>query len=206
MTLAVICSVYFLWMLPKISEPFGILLDIYYDFITNLAKSNIGKHYKFLLPFISSLFLFILIGNLIGFIPPFFTYTSHFAVNACLSSMVIFGTLIISIVRNGFETIRLFFPSGVPILLFPLLFPIEFILFFAKILTLAVRLTINISVGHIISKVFLGIAETFGILGSLFGLIYIPVLGLEICTSCLQAYIFVIISCITLKDAVESHH
>ena len=112
----------------------------------------------------------------------------------------------IGIYRNGVEFLHLFAPKSVPIILLPLLTPIEIILFFVRIISLSMRLCINMCVGHMILKIFLILAKQFGVAGPMVGFLYIPFLGMETAVCVLQAYIFTLLSCIYLKDAVELHH
>lgn len=206
MLMTCICVLYFLWILPRVSRSFRILADVYYEFIDGIASRTIGENYEFLLPFISSIFLFILFGNLIGLIPGFFTFTSHVSTNVVLSGTVLLSVICVAAVRHGIKFVKLFCPSGIPIWLIPLLTPIELISFFMRAFSLAIRLCINMCVGHMMLKVFLLLAARFGVFGPAIGLIYVPFLALEFGIAFLQAYIFTILSCVYLKDAVELQH
>lgn len=191
---------------PKIFPEGVVLVETYFNFIEGLARQTIGNNYEPLIPFISSIFLFIFFGNLVGLIPGFFTFTSHIIPNIFLSSLVILVVLTVGFIRQGLSFFQIFCPPSVPLPLVPLLVPVELITFFMRIVTLSMRLCINMCVGHMIIKIFLMLAERFGIVGPMIGLIHVPFLGLEVCTSILQAYIFTILSCIYLKDAIVSHH
>lgn len=193
-----------LW--PRISSTFHTLQEIYFDFIEGMARQTIGHDYEFLMPFISTIFLFLLFGNLFGLVPGCFTFTSHILPNAIIAGLVILVVLLLGFYRQGISFVQLFCPPSVPIALIPLLAPIEIITFSMRIVSLSMRLCINMCVGHMIIKIFLMLAENFGIIGPFVGLLYIPFLAMELSVAILQAYIFTILSCIYLKDAVELHH
>ena len=205
MAVSTVCIAYFLWVLPHVSNTFRVLADLYYDFIDDLASKAIGHGYEFLVPFISTVFLFILFSNWIGLIPGFFTPTSHMSTNVVISGTVILGVLLLAMFRHGARFIRLFVPSGVPFWLVPLITPIEIASFAIRIFSLAIRLCINMCVGHIMFKVFLMLAAKLGIFGAGIGVVYIPFFALELCVGVLQAYIFTILTCVYLRDAVELH-
>jgi F-type H+-transporting ATPase subunit a len=194
-------QVFLVW--PQISKTASGLVELYFEFIEGLANQTIGQGHRFLVPFISGLFSFILFGNLIGLVPGCFTFTSHLVPNAVLASIVILAVLLIGLIRNGVSFLQLFCPSSVPLLLIPLITPIELITFFVRIPALAMRLCINMAVGHMLIEIFALLAAQ---LGPVVGLLHIPCLALECVTAVLQAYIFTMLSCIYLKDAVQFHH
>lgn len=192
-----------LCILPAYNKFFRKILQIYTDFIANMVESNIG-HAKFLEPMISSIFLMILSANITGLLPHATTFTSYIIVNLCLSAFVILLVLILGVCLHGLKFIvKLFLPDGMPIALAPLLITIELLTFVLRIPILAGRLAINLTIGHIILSIVIMLAENFGVF---VGLLYIPMFGLEIFTGCIQAYIFSLLSCIYLKDALKSGH
>jgi F-type H+-transporting ATPase subunit a len=206
MLMTCVLTSYVFYILPRASKKFQILHEIYCNFITDLCASTIKHHYEKLVPFVSSIFLFILFGNLLGLIPGFFTFTSHMTSNLIISSVVVCMVLGLAIVKNGIKFVQLFAPSGVPAWVLPLIIPIELISFFMRILSLAIRLCINMCVGHITLKILLILATKFGPAGPMIGLIYIPFFLLEVGIAFLQAYIFTILTCVYLKDGVNLDH
>lgn len=191
-------------ILPNRKQAFA---EVLYNFIKNLVTSNINheKHNKFL-PLIFSLFFFIFFANAFGLMPYAFTITSHIAVTASLACIVFILSIVISIVQNGpigFFTALV--PSGVPKALAPLMLIIEFFTYLARPLTLAVRLAVNMVAGHTMMKVvagFVAMMGTFGIVPILFNT---ALTGFEFFVAGLQAYIFSMLSCIYINDAL-SHH
>lgn len=207
MAMSCLLTLYVFYILPRASKRFDILSEMYYDFISDHFCASIIKHdYEFLVPFVSSVFLFILFGNLIGLIPGFFTFTSHLTSNLIISGTVVFGVLLLAIFRHGLKFVQLFAPAGIPLWIMPLVVPIELLSFLIRIFSLAVRLCINMCVGHITLKILLTLATKFGPVGPAMGIIYIPFFFLEIFIACLQAYIFTILTCVYLKDAVHLEH
>ena len=196
----------FLAFWSKFSDKIKLLRELYFQFIEGLMLQGLGHVHEFMVPLISSIFLFLLFGNLFGLIPGMFTFTSHLLPNAIIASIVIFGVIIIGFARNGVEFLHIFAPKSVPLVLLPIITPIELITFFMRIVSLSMRLCINMCVGHMILKIFLNLSLKFGPCGPLIGILYIPFLAMETAVCVLQAYIFTLLSCIYLKDAVESTH
>ncbi len=201
-----LCAVIVIFcILPEHSRIFKKILQIYTDFIANMVHTYIGHHdTDFLQPLISSIFLMILFGNLIGLFPHATTFTSYIIVNLCLSSFIISTVIAIGTYFHGATFIlKLLIPSGVPLFLAPLFFIIEALTFFIRIPVLAGRLAINLVVGHIILLILIMLTKQFGIFVSL---LYIPMFLMELFTACIQAFIFTLLSCVYLKDAVHSNH
>ena len=177
-----------------------------YEFIRNLMIENIGKEGLKYFPFIFSLFLFIVAGNLLGLFPYSFTFTSHIAAVGTLSLLALVLNICIGIKRQKWTYLRTFFPSGVPLLMAPLIVPIEIISLLSKPLSLTIRLVANMTVGHIILKIIAGFIISLGLLFGGVPLIFTVVLvAFEIFIGILQAYIYTILSCIYLGDALHSH-
>lgn len=187
--------------------------ELLYNFIAKMVRDTIGPKGARYFPFIFTLFLFILMGNMLGLVPFSFTYTSHLAVTGALALLVFFMVIIFGLYNHGFKFFTLFLPAGVPLLLKPIIIFIEIISFFAKPITLSVRLFANMMAGHLILKVVAGFAvsaASMGALGVAVGLLpaFVNVLMLmfELLVAGIQAYVFAILSCVYLKDTVELHH
>lgn len=181
------------------------LAEIFYEFVANMIRDNVGSEGRRYFPFIFSLFMFVLFGNLLGMIPLTFTYTSHIIVTFALAAVVFIGVTIIGFYRHGFHFLRMFFPHGAPILTAPILIPIEVISYLSRPFSLAVRLFANMTVGHIILKVIGGFVVALGVAGIVPLAFLAGVTVLEFGIACLQAYVFTILSCIYLNDAIHMH-
>lgn len=182
------------------------ILDIYSDFIKNLVIQNAGRGAVFAIPFISSIFLFILLSNLLGLIPNMFTSTSHFTVNLTISLCAILYIIYNGLSLHGLRFLQVFCPSGIPLFIKPLMIVIEIFSFCIRPISLAIRLTANMFVGHVVMKVLLYVSIELGKFGCLLWPVYIAILFFEFCIALLHAYIFTFLTCIYLKDAIESHH
>jgi F-type H+-transporting ATPase subunit a len=185
-----------------------------YQFIESMIDDNIGHHGHAFFPLIFSIFMIVLLGNVLGMIPGNFTYTSHIIVTASLAVFIFLLVIAIGIIRNGPKWFGIFLPSGVPLWLAPIMVPVEIISFLSRPISLSVRLFANMLAGHVIMHVFAGfcvllagLLAGFGILLSLAPLgINVALTGLELLVACLQAYVFAVMSCIYLRDAVDVHH
>jgi F-type H+-transporting ATPase subunit a len=149
--------------------------------------------------------MFVLFGNLLGMIPLTFTYTSHIIVTFALAAIVFLGVTVIGFARHGLHFFRFFFPEGAPILTAPILIPIEVISYLSRPFSLAVRLFANMTVGHIILKVIGGFVVALGVFGVVPLAFLAGVTVLEFGIAILQAYVFAILSCIYLHDAIHMH-
>lgn len=189
------------------------LTETVYSTISNMVDSVSGPKARPYFPFIFSLFIFILFGNIIGMIPGTFTITSQLIVNFALAALVFFVVTITGFVRHGFHFLHLFVPSGTPLPLVPILFVIEMFSFCVRPFSLSIRLFANMLAGHILLKVFAGLAiMLIGGLGAMgYGVAILPVLmnvfivGFEFFVAALQAYIFAILASVYLRDALEMH-
>jgi F-type H+-transporting ATPase subunit a len=196
------------------------LAEMTYEFIANMIRDNVGTDGKKYFPFIFSLFMFILFCNLLGMIPYTFTVTSHIIVTFALALVVFIGVTMIGFARHGTHYLRLFVPAGVPLPLLFLLVPIEVLSYLIRPVSLSVRLFANMTAGHTMLKVFGGFVVTLlgliggsiglasiGVVGSILALAFtIALTGLEVGIALLQAYVFTILTCIYLNDAVHMHH
>jgi F-type H+-transporting ATPase subunit a len=161
-------------------------------------------------PFIFSLFIFILTLNMMGMIPiPYysFTVTSHIIVTFALALMVFLFVLIVGFARNGIGFLKLFVPSGVPVAMLPLITVLEVFSFLIRPISLSVRLFANMMAGHMMLKVFAAFVVGLGILGGWAPLLFmVAFTGLEILVAFLQAFVFTVLTCIYLNDALHMHH
>lgn len=186
--------------------------EMMYEFVYSMSVDTIGPEGKRFFPFIFALFLFILFGNLIGVFPYFYTFTSQIAVTLALTLVVMIMTTLVGIWIHGFHWFGYFVPQGVPKALLPLLVPIEVLSYLSRIISLSVRLFANMMAGHAMLEVFgafVVILGTLGVLGwvpAAFALgVNVLLIGFEILVAALQAYVFAILSCIYLHDAVHLH-
>lgn len=184
---------------------FQSLAEVFYEFVGGMLKDNVGVEGRKYFPFIFSLFMFVLMGNLLGMLPYSFTYTSHIVVTFALALVVFVGVTIIGFARHGTHFFGMFFPHGAPILTAPILIPIELISYFSRPFSLAVRLFANMTVGHIMLKVLALFVVMMGVAGVVPFLFVIGITVLELGIALLQAYVFTILSCIYLHDAVHMH-
>ncbi len=187
--------------------------ELLYEFVARMVRDNIGSKGRKFFPFIFTLFVFILIGNLMGLLPYSFTYTSHLAVTGALALTVFFAVIIFGFINHGTKFLGMFVPSGVPWWILPVIVPIELVSFFVRPITLSLRLFANMMAGHIMLKIIAGFAvaasgmASWGFLVG-FAPAFVSVLMLlfELLVAFIQAYVFAILSCVYLKDAVDLHH
>ncbi|QEK38021.1 F0F1 ATP synthase subunit A [Candidatus Cytomitobacter indipagum] len=179
--------------------------EIIYNFISNLTRQYLKDESDKYIPFFMALFIFIAMGNLFGLLPKSFTFTSHLISTFSLAMFVFALSVFAGFKKHGLKLFSLFAPRGVPKLMLPLVFLIEFSLFFVKPFVMALRLCVNMIAGHIILKVVLHYSTT------LFLIKFIPIFGysamllFECAVAIFQAYIFVLLSCISLKDVLYLH-
>ncbi len=181
------------------------MVELTYEFVADMVKDTVGNEGKQYFPFIFSLFIFILFCNLLGLIPMAFTVTSHIIVAFALAMVVFLGITIIGIARHGFGFLRLFMPDGVPILLAPIIIPIEVVSYLSRPISLSVRLSANMMAGHILLKVVAGFVGVMGLFGFVPMLVLIGFTGFEFFVALLQAYIFTMLTCVYLNDAIHLH-
>lgn len=180
--------------------------ELSYNFIQSMVKDNLGDEGKKYFPFIFSLFLFILFGNLWGMIPYSFTFTSHIAVTGALALMVFLLITGIGLMKHGLKFFRLFFPKGVPLAIAPILIPVEIIAYLFRPITLAIRLFANMMAGHMVLKLFGGFTVAMGVYGLLAPLPFLIFFtAFEIFVALLQAYVFTMLTCIYLHDTLHLH-
>jgi len=188
------------------------LTESAYEFIHGLVVNQIGEEGKRFFPFVFSLFMFVLVGNLLGLLPYAFTFTSHIAVTFALAAIVFILITVVALVLHGTKFFGYFFPEGAPKALAPLIVPIELISYLSRPISLSVRLFANMVAGHVMLKVFatfvvlMGGAGAIGLAGAVLPLaINVALVGFELLVAFLQAYVFAILTCIYLHDAVHLH-
>lgn len=179
--------------------------EVLYEFIGQLIKDNVGSAGKPYFPFIFSLFVFFLLGNLLGLVPYSFTFTSHLAVTLGMAVFIFLATTVIGFAKHGLHFFSLFLPGGAPIFLAPLLVPIEVLSYFMRPLSLALRLFANMTAGHTLMKVFAGFVAMMGVFGVVPLIFVVGLFGLETLVAFLQAFVYTILTCIYLNDALHLH-
>ena len=204
-----IISVFFIGTKRKTIVPTKIqlLTELSYTFVSKMISDTAGSKAKPYFPFIFSLFMFVLFCNMLGMLPYSFTVTSHIIVTFALAAIIFIGVTIIGFVNHGVGYLKLFIPSGVPVVLLPLIVIIEIISYLARPVSLSVRLFANMMAGHTMLKVFGGFVISLGIIGGWLPLSFtVALIGLEVLIAFLQAYVFAILTCIYLNDALNLNH
>jgi F-type H+-transporting ATPase subunit a len=189
------------------------LVEIFYEFIRGMCVDTIGAEGMRFFPLVFTLFTFILLGNLIGLFPYFFAFTSHIAVTLTLALFVFVFSTGVGFYTHGFRFLKFFVPEGVPAWLLPLLVPIEIISYLSRPVSLSVRLFANMTAGHVMWEVFAGfmllLTGSLGIVGIVASIIplglNVALVALELLVAGLQAYVFAILTCLYLHDAVHMH-
>jgi F-type H+-transporting ATPase subunit a len=184
-----------------------------YEFIHELVVGQVGQEGRRFFPFVFSLFMFVLFGNLLGLLPYAFTFTSHIAVTFALAALVFILVTVVAVAIHGTHFFSYFFPEGAPKLLAPLIIPIEVISYLSRPVSLSVRLFANMVAGHVMLKVFAtfvvmigSAAGVLGIIGAALPLaVNVALVGFELLVAFLQAYVFAILTSIYLHDAVHLH-
>ena len=184
-----------------------LLSELLYNFISKMISDTAGKKAKPYFPFIFSLFVFILFCNMVGMLPYSFTVTSHIIVTLSFAIFIFIGVTILGFIIHGFKYLKIFVPSGVPVVLLPIISIIEIISYLSRPVSLSVRLFANMMAGHTMLKVFGGFVISLGLVGGWLPLTFsVALTGLEILVAFLQAYVFAILTCIYLNDALNLHH
>ena len=187
--------------------------ELIYEFIAGMVKSSAGTAGMTFFPFVFSLFMFVLVANLLGMFPYFFTVTSQIIVTFALAMLVMLVVTIYGFAKHGLKFFKLFAPSGVPAIMLPIVVPIEIVSFLSRPVSLSVRLFGNILAGHITLKVFTGFVVTMGSLGflgilgaSLPMVMGVALTALEFLVAAVQAYVFAILASMYLNDAIHPSH
>ena len=187
--------------------------ELSYEFVANTIRSTAGEEGMKFFPLVFCLFMFILVSNMIGLIPYAFTVSSHLIVTAALALLVFFTVLIYGFYKNGLHFFNLFVPKGIPVYILPLIVFIEVLSFLSRPISHSVRLFANMLAGHITLKVFAGFVTMLGAMGTIgwagailpLGLT-VALTALELLVAFLQAYVFTILTCIYLNDALHPGH
>lgn len=192
-------------MVPSVTQS---VAEGMYETVAQMIRDNVGSDGKKYFSFVMSLFLFVLFGNLLGMIPGSFTFTSHIAVTFALAGFIFVAVTLIGVFRHGLKFLSFFVPAGVPLPMLVFLVPIEIISYLTRPISLSVRLFANMLVGHVLLKVIGGFALLLGIgaLGAVPVVVaLVAVTTLEMMVAVIQAYVFAILSCIYLNDALNLH-
>lgn len=192
--------------IPTLGQAF---LECLYDTVKGMIITNVGKNGVQYFPFVLTLFIFVLLGNLLGLIPGAFTYTSHIAVTFFLSFFIFTAVTLIGLWKHGFKFFGLFFPSGAPLWTAVILVPIEIVSYLSRPVSLGVRLFANMVVGHVLLKVMAGFVVSLGSLYLISGILplvsVMAITVLEILVAIIQAYVFAILTTVYLNDAINLH-
>lgn len=182
------------------------MAELSYVFIANMVKDNVGSEGRPYFPFIFTIFMFILVGNFWGMMPYSFTFTSHIAVTFAMAFFVFVGVTLIAIAKHKLHFLTFFMPPGVPMVMAPLLVPIEIISYLSRPISLSVRLFANMLAGHTLLKVFAGFIISLGVAAGWLPFVFVVALtGLEFVIAFLQAFVFAILTCLYLNDALHLH-
>jgi F-type H+-transporting ATPase subunit a len=189
------------------------LVELLYEFVHSMCVDTIGEEGLKFFPLVFTIFSFILLGNLIGLFPYFFAFTSHIAVTMALALFVFLFSTGVGFYTHGFRFFKFFVPDGVPGWLLPLLVPIEVISYLSRPVSLSVRLFANMTAGHVMWEVFAGfmllLTASLGVVGAVAAIIplglNVALVALELLVAGLQAYVFAILTCLYLHDAVHMH-
>ncbi len=178
-----------------------------YEVVDNMTHEVLHENARTYFPFVLTLFVFILFANVLGLIPYSFTVTSHIVITLALALVVFIGATIIGFIRNGFGYLKLFVPSGVPALLLPLVVLIEIVSYFIRPMSLSIRLFANMMAGHMMLKVMAGFVVMLGVTAGWLPLAaMVGLMGLELLVAALQAYVFALLTCMYLSDAMHVDH
>ena len=195
-----------------IPDKIQLLGELSYSFVSKMISDTAGSKAKPYFSFIFSLFMFVLFCNMFGMIPYSFTVTSHIIVTLIMALFIFIAVTIIGFIKHGFKYLSIFIPSGVPVVLLPLITVIEIISYLSRPVSLSVRLFANMMSGHILLKVLLGFAWTMVMSGGIMILIHLVpmavvfiLLFLETAVAIIQAYVFTILTCIYLNEALNLH-
>ena len=186
--------------------------EMLYEFISDMVKSNVGSEGRPFFPFVFTLFIFLLFGNMLGLIPYSYTFTSQIVVTFVLAAFIFVGVTLVAVIKHGMHFFTFFVPPGAPKVLIPFLIVIEVISYFVRPVSLSVRLFANMLAGHTMLKVFAGLAVMItgaggvAVAGSILPfLALVGLTGLEVLVAGLQAYVFTILTCMYLNDALHLH-
>jgi F-type H+-transporting ATPase subunit a len=182
------------------------IAEMSYEFIAGMVDENIGHHGgREFFPLVFTIFMFVFFGNTLGLIPYSFTFTSHIIVTFALALFVFLLVTLVALFKHGIRFFTMFFPAGAPIFMAPILVPIEIVSYLSRPVSLSIRLFANMMAGHTMMAVFAGFTITLGIFGFFPIAINVALYALEVIVTALQAYVFTILTCLYLRDAVHLH-
>jgi F-type H+-transporting ATPase subunit a len=185
------------------------VVELMYEFVAGIIRDSAGKEGLRFFPVIFTLFIFILLGNMLGMIPGSFTFTSHIIVTFVMALAVFVGVTVLGFVIHGAHFLKFFVPHGAPKAMIPLLVPIEILSYCVRPISLSVRLFVNMMAGHTMMKVFAAFVVSLGSYFVVPGIaplaITVALYGFEFAVAFLQAYIFTVLTCIYLNDAIHMH-
>lgn len=200
------CSEPYACAMKSLPNRIGVITEMAYSMVTGMVKSAAGSGAERYVPFVFAMYFFIMFCNLLGLVPGVFTVTSQIAITFVMAIFVVTAITIIGFIKHGFGYLRLFLPEGIPWIMAPLVAVIELFAYLARPISLSLRLAINMTAGHIMLKVIAGLGIMAGImLGILPLLLLVAITGFEVFVAVLQAYIFSILSCVYLSDALHLH-
>jgi F-type H+-transporting ATPase subunit a len=179
--------------------------EMSYEFVADMVDTNAGHGAEAYFPFVFTLFMFVLFANFLGLIPYSYTVTSQIIVTFALAAIVFIGVTIIGFIKHGLHFLRFFVPEGVPFVLLLLLVPIEILSYFIRPFTLSIRLFANMLAGHTMLAIFGGFAASVGLAAIFPVLLDVGIYALEVLVAALQAYVFAILTCLYLRDALHMH-
>lgn len=180
--------------------------EISYEFIDGMMNENVGHEGRAYFPFLFTLFMFVLLGNCLGLIPFGYTFTGQIVVTFAMAIFVCVGATIVGFVRHGLHFLSFFVPPGVPAVLLVILVPIEVLSYCIRPFTLSIRLFANMLAGHTMLAIFGGFVAVLGLAGILPLSVDVLLFFLEVLVAVLQAYVFTILSCLYLRDAIHLAH
>ncbi|WP_207537432.1 F0F1 ATP synthase subunit A [Sabulicella rubraurantiaca] len=211
---ALIVALMVIGMRPRAMVPGRLqsLAESAYGFIDEMLLAQVGPEGRRFFPFVFTLFMFVLFGNMLGLFPYAFTYTSHISLTFTLAMLVFVLITVVAIALHGKHFFGYFFPEGAPLWLAPIIIPVEIVSYLSRPVSLSIRLFANMVAGHVMLKVFATFVVMLGALGTLGPLlsimplaINVALVGFEVLVAFLQAYVFAILTCIYLHDAVHLH-
>lgn len=180
--------------------------ELWYEFVANMLRETVGAEGRRYFPLVFSIFSFIVVANLVGMLPYSYAVTSHIAVTGAMAIMVFVIVTVVALKRHGLHFLTYFVPKGVPLPMLFLVVPIEVLSYFMRPISHSVRLFANMTAGHTMLEVFGAFVVQMGLFGVLPLALIIALIGLEVAIVILQAYVFAILTCIYLNDAVHLEH
>jgi F-type H+-transporting ATPase subunit a len=181
------------------------IAELSYEFVAGMVRENVGHEGIEYFPLVFSIFMFVLFSNFIGLVPYSFTVTGQIVVTLALAIFVFLLVTLVAFIRHGVHFFSFFFPPGAPVFMAPVLVPIEIISYLSRPVSLSIRLFANMMAGHTMMAVFAGFTITLGLFGFLPVAINVAMFALEMIVCALQAYVFTILTCLYLRDAIHLH-